>query len=334
MAMFQFMGGEMVLATAGEARKPMRDLPIAARYMYLLPVSFYLVAILLVGLNVNYLDPRIYHSHVSYYLDSRLQSYQTAARSPFVIAIENAGIKALPGFLDACFLFSALTAANSALYVSSRTLFTLGQRSAISTVRSTIGRTNNGHTPLAAILVSFLPGALAFLAVRSEEKAFREPIHVFGRLYTGPVLCIYAAECLAFLRFLKAIKRWKRTIDRDTDEYRNKHYRAHWQPLWAILGLVLCTLIMLFSGWTAIYDLCAKSPGVDRRDALVDLVAAYIGPLLFFTILVSYKLVKRTTIRSIGDMSNVWFVRDVDEESNIPKGKKRNRFREFLSWVK
>ncbi|KAL8899594.1 MAG: hypothetical protein Q9207_006116, partial [Kuettlingeria erythrocarpa] len=204
MAMFQFMGGEIVLATAGEAKKPMRDLPIAARYMYLLPVSFYLVAILFLGLNVNYFDPRIYHSHVSYYLESRLEGIMTASRSPFVIAIENAGIKTLPGFLDACFLFSALTAANSALYVSSRTLFTLALRSNLPIIRSTLGRTNNGHTPLAAITVSFFPGALAFLAVRSKDRAFQEPIHVFGRLYTGPVLCIYAAQCLSFLRFLKA----------------------------------------------------------------------------------------------------------------------------------
>ena len=109
--MFQFMGGEIGLATAGEAKSPRRDLPTAARYMYLLPIALYLVAILLVGLNVNYLDPRIYHSHISWYSDARLDGIQTAARSPFVIVVENAGIRSLPGFLDACFLFSALTAA-------------------------------------------------------------------------------------------------------------------------------------------------------------------------------------------------------------------------------
>ncbi|KAI4288384.1 MAG: hypothetical protein L6R35_002346 [Caloplaca aegaea] len=337
MAMFQFMGGEIVLVTAGEAKRPMRDLPIAARYMYLLPISFYLVAILLVGLNVNYLDPRIYHSHVSYYNGARLEGIQTAARSPFVIAVENAGIRALPGFLDACFIFSALTAANTALYVSSRTLFTLAQRSTITSIRSTLGRTNNGHTPLAAITVSFLPGALAFLAVRSRERAFQEPIHVLSRLYTGPVLCIYAAQCLAFLRFLAATKYYKRTtINRDAEEYRDRHYRAHWQPLWAILGLVLCTLLMVFSGWSAIYKLCAESPGVDRGDAIVDLVASYLGPLFFFAILIAYKVIKRTRIRTMGDMSNVWFVREASEtEDDAPKGRKpRNRFYEFLSWVK
>ncbi|KAL8732602.1 MAG: hypothetical protein Q9166_002575 [cf. Caloplaca sp. 2 TL-2023] len=321
MAMFQFMGGEIVLVTAGEAKRPMRDLPIAARYMYLLPVSFYLIAILVLGLNINYLDPRIYHSHVTYLADSRLEGIQTAARSPFVVVIENAGIRALPGFLDACFIFSALTAA-----------------------------TNNGNTPLAAIAISFLPGALAFLAVRAKQRAFKEVslqllmsreklIHVFGRLYTGPVLCIYAAQCLAFLRFLSAIKFYKRTIDRDSPGYRKKHYRAHWQPVWAILGLVLCTLLMLFSGWAAIYDLAAKSPGVSRADSIVDLIATYLGPFVFFAILITYKLVKHTRIRSIDDMRNVWFVRDADvkQDDLTPKKTKRaerNRFYEFLSWVR
>ena len=109
--MFQFMGGEIVLVTAGEARHPRRDLPTAARYMYLLPVAFYLFAIILVGVNINYLDPRLYHPYVQYFLDRRLEGLVTAARSPFVIAIENAGISGLPGFLDACYFFSALTAA-------------------------------------------------------------------------------------------------------------------------------------------------------------------------------------------------------------------------------
>lgn len=111
-AMFQFMGGEMVLVAAGEAESPRRDLPTAARYMYLLPVSFYLVAIFLVGLCINYLDPRLPHPHVDYYpTGSRLVGITTSTRSPFVIVIQTAGISGLPGFLNAAFMFSALTAA-------------------------------------------------------------------------------------------------------------------------------------------------------------------------------------------------------------------------------
>lgn len=55
------------------------------------------------------------------------------------------------------------------------------------------------------------------------------------------------------------------------------HYRANWQPLWAILGLVLCTLLVVTQGWAAIYDLCAASPGVSKEDSIVDIIAAYLG---------------------------------------------------------
>ena len=102
----------MVLVTAAEAKHPRQDLPTAARYMYVLPVSFYLIAILLIGLCVNYLDPRLPHPHVRFYpAGSRLDGITTISRSPVGIVIDSAGIVGLPGFLNAAFLFSALTAA-------------------------------------------------------------------------------------------------------------------------------------------------------------------------------------------------------------------------------
>ena len=102
--MFQFMGGDIVLTTAAEAIHPRRDLPKAARFMYLLPVSFYIIAIILVGFNINYLDPRLVHPHID-------RELLTAKRSPFIIPIIDAGIRGLPGFFNACFMCSALTAA-------------------------------------------------------------------------------------------------------------------------------------------------------------------------------------------------------------------------------
>ena len=73
------------------------------------------------------------------------------------------------------------------------------------------------------------------------------------------------------------MKLFPNTIDRDTDDYQAEHYRAHWQPLWAIIGLVLCTLLIISSGWAAVYDLCVQSRGVTREDSIVDLATAYVG---------------------------------------------------------
>ena len=80
------------------------------------------------------------------------------------------------------------------------------------------------------------------------------------------------------------MRRYKRLINRDSEHYIRHHYRAHWQPLWAIFGLVACTLLMLFTGWTAIYELCKvrKMDGqrvqiVGKGGSAFAIVAAYIG---------------------------------------------------------
>lgn len=103
LATFAYTGGDMVMVAAGEARRPRRDLTAAAKYMYLVPVCLYVLASFLVGLNVNYLDPRLYRLHET-------QNDITGKLSPFIIAVQRAGIPFLPGFLNACFLFSAHTA--------------------------------------------------------------------------------------------------------------------------------------------------------------------------------------------------------------------------------
>ena len=98
------MGGEMVIVTASEARSPRKDLSVAARYMYLVPMTFYLIGIILVGLCIDQGNSSIYRPHDT-------SDTPSARQSPFVATIVEAGISFLPGFLNACFLFSALTAA-------------------------------------------------------------------------------------------------------------------------------------------------------------------------------------------------------------------------------
>ena len=198
---------------------------------------------------------------------------------------------------------------NSALYVSSRTLFLLARNSEFEKIRNTIGRTNRGHTPLAAIFVSFVPGSLAFLIIKSPTTSFQEvetqmasltPFALTTEIAYCPIRSPIRRShtlylCQSMYRFHPfstrvgnkpadeivtdngRMKLFPNTIRRDSDEYCRVHYRAHWQPFWAILGLVLCTLLVVTQGWTAIYDLCAKSEGVSKEDSIVDLIAAYIG---------------------------------------------------------
>lgn len=58
--------------------------------------------------------------------------------------------------------------------MSSRTLFFLARKSSFKIIKETVGRTNNGHTPLAAIVTSFVPGSLAFLVVGAARTSMQE----------------------------------------------------------------------------------------------------------------------------------------------------------------
>ena len=74
-----------------------------------------------------------------------------------------------------------------------------------------------------------------------------------------------------------SMKLFPNRIDRNRSYYKDKHYRAHWQPLWALFGLVSCAILILSFGWNAVYDLCTKAEGVSKEDSIVDLMTAYCG---------------------------------------------------------
>ena len=74
-----------------------------------------------------------------------------------------------------------------------------------------------------------------------------------------------------------SMESWPQDIERDSPVYRSTRYRASWQPLWAIVGIILCLLLLIFAGWNAVYELCRQSPRVPTSDSMVDLIFIYIG---------------------------------------------------------
>ena len=109
-AAFSYIGTEIVAIAAGEAKNPRRNLPKAIKRVYIRILLFYIGGTFIIGLLVPSNDPGL-----------NLNSGD-AASSPFVIAIETAGIKGLPSVINACLLTSAWSAGNSDLYCSSRAL--------------------------------------------------------------------------------------------------------------------------------------------------------------------------------------------------------------------
>jgi amino acid transporter len=98
----------------GETQSPRKAIPKAIKLTFYRILLFYVVLVFLLGMLVPYNSTKL--------IDSNKKG-NSAAASPFVVAIQTSGIKALPGILNACILVFVFSAANSDLYIASRALF-------------------------------------------------------------------------------------------------------------------------------------------------------------------------------------------------------------------
>ncbi|KAL9621944.1 MAG: hypothetical protein Q9160_003606 [Pyrenula sp. 1 TL-2023] len=107
-AAFSYGGVEMVAVAAGEAENPRKNIPKAARRVFWRILFFYVLGSLAIGVLVPFNDPHL--------LSAQEAKAAGAAASPWVIAIQRAGIKALPSIINAVILTSASSSANAFLY--------------------------------------------------------------------------------------------------------------------------------------------------------------------------------------------------------------------------
>lgn len=108
-AVFAYLGTELVGVTVGEAQNPRRNIPRAIKLTFWRICVFYITSVILLGMCIPYDSEE---------LSEATGATTSAAASPFVAAIRNAGIDVLPGILNACILLFVFSAANSDLYIA------------------------------------------------------------------------------------------------------------------------------------------------------------------------------------------------------------------------
>lgn len=120
---------------------------------------FYVMGTFVISVLVPYTEPNL------------LNGSGTASASPFVIAINNAGIKALPSIVNAVLLIAAWSAGNSDLYAASRTLYALALERQLPRI---FRRCTKRGLPIWCVAVTALFGAFAYLNTggAAAEEAF------------------------------------------------------------------------------------------------------------------------------------------------------------------
>lgn len=158
--------------------------------------------------------------------------------SPFVVAAQVAGVNHLADAVNGLLLIFTISAANSDIYLASRTVWALGKDGQAPQL---MVRTNARGVPIPAVALSSIFIALGFMnATKSASTVFGyfvSLVTVFGALNWVAVLVSY----LAMIRGMKA-----QGIERAVMPYRNPLL-----PWGAYIALFFTALVIIFSGYAA-----------------------------------------------------------------------------------
>lgn len=236
-AAFAFAGTELVGLAAAETANPRKSLPTAIKQVFWRITLFYIVALTLVGLLVPYNHPEL--------LGAKTVVDVTA--SPFVIAIESAGIQVLPGIMNGVILIAVISVGNSAVFGSSRTLAALAdQRQA----PSILGYVDRRGRPLVAILVASLVGLLGYLADLEQQADILEWLLAVSGLSS---IFTWGSICLAHIRFRKAWALKKRSVH-------ELAFRAQAGVLGSWIGLLFNLIVLIAQFYTAAFPVPLPTP--------------------------------------------------------------------------
>lgn len=224
-ACFTVVSSEYLSMTAGEAKNPRKNLSDAFKTVLYRLVIFFIGGALSVTILLAYNDP--------HYV-KLAETSSNAASSPYVVAMQNMGIKVLPSIVNAVILTSAFSAGNSYTYCSSRTLYALSKKGF---VPKFFNRCSKSGVPFYCVGVSCAFSTLSLMQLGSSGM---KVLNFMVSLCTGSQLLNYFFMGITYLHFYRACK--VQGIDRNQFTY-----TSWFQPYTAIiatffLGVMVCVL--------------------------------------------------------------------------------------------
>jgi amino acid transporter len=317
-AVFAFLGTELVGVTVAEAQNPRKTIPRAIRLTFYRILFFYCGSVLMVGMLVPYNSEKLIFA---------VNKVSTgAAASPFVVAAEVAGVKAASQILNGSILIFVFSAANSDLYISSRTLYALASSGLAPKI---FKHTDRRGVPVYALALSVAFSLLAFMNVSNDSKKvfsyFVNLNTIFGLLSWIAILVTHIYWCRA----------------RKAQDVTNEMlpYAA---PLgvWGSYGaLFMCILIALCKNFEVF---------TDGNWNTASFVTGYLGIPIFLVLIFGYKIVYKTkgykpeevdlfSGKDIIDREEEEFLArkaaSKAAQANEVKSKGRWFYRHFIAWL-
>ncbi|KAH8702727.1 amino acid permease-domain-containing protein [Phaeosphaeriaceae sp. PMI808] len=317
-AAFAYVGVEITAASALEARVTQersprhpgaigRTVKFSAVYISFFAGVLYVLAGVLVTLNIKWDDPALPRmSWVKAPAD--VVSIKGTTASAFVLVAKASNVPGLAGTLNVFLMFTALTCANTNLYVASRALFSLTRsldggpnQPWYTRLFAYFGKTNHRKVSLRALIASCVFAWIPFLYLASEhgpDTSIGNILDVLSEMGTIGVIVVWACECWAYIRFynwyvgvwiemcglvlmdcsidrnrealsnVPLIRRWNRGRNNLADDF---PYRSHGQPITAWASLASCLFILIV----------ANGAGLWKEFHVQPFLSAYLAPICF-----------------------------------------------------
>ncbi|WBW73124.1 amino acid transmembrane transporter [Schizosaccharomyces osmophilus] len=268
-AAFSFSGTEYVGVAAAETDNPAKAFPKAVRQTFFRIAIFYIFSLLIVGLLVSGADPR-------------LTSYSGVDASPFVLAIKDANIKALPSILNAVILISVISSANATLYAGSRAIHSLGCNGF---APKCFGWVDRSGRPIIALLILFFFMPLAYLVETGKSTTVFNwllSISSLGTLFT------WGSINLAYIRYRSAMKHQQRSVKQIGFRSPFGIYAA-----WYAFGFICLVLVAEF--YVSVSPISGKS-------SANSFFMNYLSAIIILVFFVVHKLIYRTPIITSSSM--------------------------------
>ncbi|TPX11217.1 uncharacterized protein E0L32_001035 [Thyridium curvatum] len=331
-AAFAFTGTELIGLAAAETANPRKSLPTAIKQVFWRITLFYVVALTLVGLLVSSENPKLLGKSsadddaatagaVNGNNKGDHSSSGDSSASPFVIAIESAGIAVLPSVMNSVILIAVISVGNSAVFGSSRTLAALADLGQAPRVLSYVDRRGR---PLVAIVFASSLGFLAYLAdlpQQADVLSWLVAISALSSIFT------WGSICLAHIRFRRAWAARGRSLE-------SLAFRSQPGVLGSWVGLGLNALVLVTQFWVGAWPVGYgdKTPAGNARSFFLQYMAV---PILLIMWL-GHKAWFRTKVVRVRDMDldtgrrdfnlTVLVAQEHEEKAMWPRWKKIYRF--------
>lgn len=216
MAIFSFVGVEVIAVTAGEAKDPQTAVPRAMKTMVFRLIIFYFLAISIMLAVVPWIDA----------------GAKEITQSPFVKVFDHIGFTYAAGVMNFVVLTAALSSMNTNLYLTTRMIFSLSRGNY---APQSFGKLSKSGSPVNALVLSSIGIICAALIAKFSPMAYN---YLFGIALFG-ALFVWLLTLLSHLRFRK---QWVK------DGGHKLSVQAPFFPALQIIGVILIAAILLTMG--------------------------------------------------------------------------------------